>query len=201
MATPPKGTDRRVQRTRQVIREAFLAVVREKGLMGASVREVTERANVSRGTFYAHYADKYELVDAIIREEFQRVVGKVPLSSGWNRATLFLLIQTTLEFFRSTYQQHHRSNDIAPLLERAIREEMNDLLLALLRENRDQSSHVHIPLQTISQIMSWTIFGAAVEGSQKTSTIPSEKIARDVTMMIMDGITPLGIDQEMNSSQ
>lgn len=194
MATSPKGTDRRVQRTRQVIRQAFLEVVQEKGLMGASVQEVTERANISRGTFYAHYADKYELVDSIVREEFQRAVSKLPLTAGWSKNTLFLLIQITLEFFRSTYQHHHRSRDIAPVLERAIREEMNDLILTLLKSNKNQNNHSYIPLETISQVISWTIFGAAIQGSEKTPTISAESIAQDVTTMIMDGVTQLGIN-------
>src|SRR5512147_455063 len=111
MTLSSKGSDRRTQKTRQAIRQAFVEIVREKGLLGASVQEVTERANVSRGTFYAHFADKYALVDSIVREEFQRVVSNLPLNSGWNRETLYLIIKTMLEYFKSIYQHHHRSRE------------------------------------------------------------------------------------------
>ncbi len=190
MATVPKGSDRRVQKTRQVIRQAFIEIAREKGTMDATIQEITERANVSRGTFYAHFADKYELVDSIVRENFQHAVGMVPISSGWNREALQTLIQTILEYFKGIYKHHRRSRDITPLLEQAIHDEMNTVILALLK---DQAPHTHIPLETISQIISWTIYGAAIQWSQKGVTISSEQLAQDVVAMIIDGVTRLGI--------
>ncbi len=193
MASSLKSSDRRNQKTRQAIRQAFVEIVREKGLLGASVQEVTERANVSRGTFYAHFADKYALVDSIVREEFQRVVSALPLDSGWNRETLHLLIKTMLEYFKSIYQHHHRSREIAPLLEQAVHEELNQLVFALLKTAKKQEGGSQISLETMAQVISWTIFGAAIQWSQKTTTISSEKMAQDITVMVMDGVTQLGI--------
>ncbi len=92
MATRPKGNDRRVLRTRQMIRTAFIEVVQEKGLAGTSVQDIADRANVSRGTFYAHYADKYALIELIVREEFQQAVRNLPIQAELSRNSLRLLI-------------------------------------------------------------------------------------------------------------
>lgn len=54
--------DRRIQRTRQLLRGSLLALVREKGFEAVSVQEIADRANVGRSTFYAHYSDKEELL-------------------------------------------------------------------------------------------------------------------------------------------
>lgn len=54
--------DRRIQRTRQLLRESLLALVKEKGFETLSVQEITDRANVGRTTFYAHFNDKEELL-------------------------------------------------------------------------------------------------------------------------------------------
>lgn len=54
--------DRRIQRTRQLLRESLLALVKEKGFEGLSVQEIADRANVGRTTFYAHFNDKEELL-------------------------------------------------------------------------------------------------------------------------------------------
>jgi AcrR family transcriptional regulator len=54
--------DRRIQRTRQLLRESLLALVKEKGFETLSVQEIADRANVGRTTFYAHFSDKEELL-------------------------------------------------------------------------------------------------------------------------------------------
>ena len=53
--------DRRSQRTRQALGDAFVELMMEKGYEAVSIKDVIDRANVGRSTFYAHYADKNEL--------------------------------------------------------------------------------------------------------------------------------------------
>jgi AcrR family transcriptional regulator len=54
--------DRRVQRTRQLLRDAFTAAVLEKGYEATTVQDILDRANLGRSTFYTHYRDKDELL-------------------------------------------------------------------------------------------------------------------------------------------
>jgi AcrR family transcriptional regulator len=53
--------DRRSQRTRQLISDAFVELLLEKGYEAMPIRDVIERANVGRSTFYSHFKDKEEL--------------------------------------------------------------------------------------------------------------------------------------------
>lgn len=53
--------DRRSQRTQQALGDAFVELLMEKGYDALSVKDVIERANVGRSTFYSHYADKEQL--------------------------------------------------------------------------------------------------------------------------------------------
>lgn len=53
--------DRRSQRTRQLISDSFVELLLEKGYEAMSIRDVIERANVGRSTFYSHFKDKEEL--------------------------------------------------------------------------------------------------------------------------------------------
>lgn len=57
-----KLPDRRVQRTRQLLQEALVALILEKGYEALTVQDVLDRANVGRSTFYAHFRDKEELL-------------------------------------------------------------------------------------------------------------------------------------------
>jgi AcrR family transcriptional regulator len=60
----PAPTDRRVRRTRQLLRNALLALIREKGYDRITVQDILDRADVGRSTFYAHYRDKDDLLDS-----------------------------------------------------------------------------------------------------------------------------------------
>jgi AcrR family transcriptional regulator len=70
-------TDPRVTRTRGLIEDAFLAVMEEKGFEGLSVQDVADKAGINRVTFYAHFADTYELLRHAVRTAFEAdVVSK-----------------------------------------------------------------------------------------------------------------------------
>lgn len=60
--------DRRSQRTRRLISEAFLNLMREKHYAQITVQDIIDRADVGRSTFYAHYQDKEDLLGSEFAE-------------------------------------------------------------------------------------------------------------------------------------
>jgi AcrR family transcriptional regulator len=70
MATADKE-DRRVQRTRQLLKDALVALIEEKGYEAVTVQDILDRANLGRSTFYAHYTDK----DALLFSTFEQLHG------------------------------------------------------------------------------------------------------------------------------
>lgn len=54
--------DRRVQKTRQLLSEALVSLILEKGYEDVSIQDLLDRANVGRSTFYAHYENKEQLL-------------------------------------------------------------------------------------------------------------------------------------------
>ncbi len=57
-----KKVDRRIQRTQQLVRNAMLSLIQEKGFEALSVQEIIDRANIGRATFYAHFDSKDDLL-------------------------------------------------------------------------------------------------------------------------------------------
>lgn len=57
-----KKEDRRVQRTRNLLIEALLDLMIEKGYEAITVQDIIDRANVGRSTFYSHFDDKEQLL-------------------------------------------------------------------------------------------------------------------------------------------
>lgn len=98
--------DRRSQRTRQLISNAFVELLLEKGYETMSIRDVIERANVGRSTFYSHFKDKEELfvsqldqlLEALNRHLPQEHIEKNPYFPSLG---LFQHIQEQQKLFRA----------------------------------------------------------------------------------------------------
>lgn len=67
--------DARIKRSRQLLREALISLIAEKGYERLTVRDITERATVNRSTFYKHYRDKEDLLRQTGREVFEQLVS------------------------------------------------------------------------------------------------------------------------------
>lgn len=67
-----KGTnvDSRVRRTKRLLRQGLTELLKEKSIKKITVRELSERVDINRGTFYLHYKDIYDLVAQIEQELF-----------------------------------------------------------------------------------------------------------------------------------
>lgn len=61
-------SDRRVQYTKRVLRESLMALLHEKPLEKISVKEICERADINRSTFYVYYGSPRELLNSIFEE-------------------------------------------------------------------------------------------------------------------------------------
>ena len=67
--------DRRVVRTKQQIRQALIDLLSQKSENNISVRELTQKANINRGTFYIHYKDIHDLVEQLVDEGVEKLLG------------------------------------------------------------------------------------------------------------------------------
>ena len=65
--------DRRVRYTRMVLKESFIDLLVEKDISQISIKELCERADINRATFYSHYTDQYDLMQKIETELFDNI--------------------------------------------------------------------------------------------------------------------------------
>jgi AcrR family transcriptional regulator len=64
----PSRHERRRQQTRQLLIQTTLQLVLEKGYDAITIQEITDQADLGRGTFYIHFKDKEEVVWTAIQE-------------------------------------------------------------------------------------------------------------------------------------
>ena len=63
-------TDARVKYTKMVLKKALLELMQHKPVNKITVKEICERAELNRATFYAHYSDCFDLLESIEEELF-----------------------------------------------------------------------------------------------------------------------------------
>lgn len=60
--------DKRILKTKRNLKNTLIELLNEKTFEQITVKEICERSQTSRITFYTHFADKYELLDSIFQE-------------------------------------------------------------------------------------------------------------------------------------
>lgn len=60
--------DRRIRKTRRVIRQCLTELLKTKRIQDITVREISEKADINRGTFYLHYRAIFDLMEQIENE-------------------------------------------------------------------------------------------------------------------------------------
>ena len=135
-APPEQQLDPRVVRTRRLLEQAFADVLREKGFQAATVQDITSRAGVNRATFYAHFADKYALLDHTITQGFRAEIDRRMLNAcHYTPENLHALIVAVCEFIRSSRSRCKTSQpQFESLVETQVKAALHELLLKWLEQ-------------------------------------------------------------------
>lgn len=66
--------DRRIGKTQKSIRDALFALIVEKEISQITVKELAEKANINRKTFYMHYSSIEDILDKIENEIIEKLL-------------------------------------------------------------------------------------------------------------------------------
>ena len=150
--------DPRVKRTRSLILQSFSGLLAEKGFESISVQDVTVKAQINRATFYAHFVDKYELLDYWIRQMFMQEIDKRMLNACHytpeNLRNLILAVCEFLSHLHGDCAQPHQQFE--SLVETQIKKQVYELLTVWLQKEKTSIS-TEIP----ATVATWAIYGLA----------------------------------------
>jgi len=74
LKTKNTRTKKRAKKTRRKLKQAALDVFSEKSFDAATVEEITEKADVGKGTLYQHFEDKEQIVITLIHEAIEHLI-------------------------------------------------------------------------------------------------------------------------------
>src|SRR5271157_3618678 len=179
--------DPRVKRTRQLLVQALIDLVKEGGFQAISVQDLSERAGINRATFYAHFQDKFALLEYFIREGFQREIDQRMLNScQFSLQNLRTLIVSVCDFVTKMHSNCVPSqNQYESLIESEIKNQIYGLLLDWLNQVGTGST----PELTATAV-SWAIYGLASQWSHAKDRPAVEDFADQVLPMISASFNP-----------
>ncbi len=187
-------TDPRVKRTRKLLQDAFMALLAEKSFHAISVQDIAERATLNRATFYAHFEDKYALMDYMIGELFREALQRrVPAGAPFTLENLHQLVVGVCEYL-AEFQGHcaPADRDLDPRIESRVQQEIYAVLLGWLVRApaaAQPNGTAQTSRETAASVMSWAIFGAAIEWSRGERRIPAESQARQILALVAGSLS------------
>ncbi len=154
--------DPRFKRTRSLILQSFSDLLAQKGFESISVQDVTGRAEINRATFYAHFTDKYKLLDYWVSQMFMQETEKRMLNAcHYTLDNLRNLILAVCEFLASLHRECAQPH---PQFESLVETQIKNQIFALLShwlEQVETPGSSEIP----ATVATWAIYGLAFHWS------------------------------------
>jgi AcrR family transcriptional regulator len=175
--------DPRVRRTRSLILQAFMELLPEKGFQAVSVQDITEKAGINRATFYAHFPDKYALLDHSIQQGFRQEIEKRMLDAcHYSDENLKSLIITVCEFVSNANSHCAPSQpQFESLVEAQVKNQLQGLLEVWLEKEGSA-----IDSKTAATAASWAIYGLVLQWThdKNKKKLSAENFADQVLPLI-----------------
>ena len=182
---PEEKNDPRFKRTHTMIEQSFLEVAAEKGFQAVSVQDITGRAGINRATFYAHFPDKYALLDYSIRQGFRQELEKRMLNvCTFSMDNLRALIIAVCEYI-ATASSHCNppSQQFESVMETQVKIQIQELIQKWI-----EKWGTAIDPKIAATATSWAIYGLADQWSHdKSKKRPSAEKFTDQVLPLIAG--------------
>jgi AcrR family transcriptional regulator len=97
---------RRASRTRNRLMEAGLAMFAKKGIGATTIEDITEQADLGKGTFYRHFASKEAVLDALAERSLAYLIDRLRRTAGAGPGSLIEVLNDLLEAHASFHKEH-----------------------------------------------------------------------------------------------
>ena len=181
-SAPCPAMDPRIRRTRELLQQALANLLETKEFEKISVQDITDAATLNRATFYAHYPDKFALLECMVGARFQALLdARGVVFDGTCQGALRAIVLGVCDFLATSLgRTSDGDRQMGPHLESAVVAVVRRMLLGGLQQHPAGS----ISPQMVAATASWAIYGAAKEWAQTPNRSPSEAMAETVVHLV-----------------
>jgi AcrR family transcriptional regulator len=160
--------DPRVIRTRQMLCDALVSLIAEKGFDAITVQDIADRATLNRATFYLHYQDKHDLLVKSLRNAIDELMTDIGASTDEQGQLIFESPLRPIKTIFEHVAQHARfyqvmlSAEGVPAFSAGVRDYMAEVTLRWLSATQPQPQRSRVPLEIVASSLSWSLLGILI---------------------------------------
>jgi Transcriptional regulator len=198
----PRKLDRRIARTRVLLRDALMKLIVEKGYEAVSIQDIAERADVARTTFYLHFRDKDDLLIQSMSEIYSSLQESAPApdenylfaeDGAIQDSSDFDHLAENAEFYKVMFGRRG-----SPAFMVDIRRFLAHMSVGLaIRDMQKRGQELRLPPDLIANFMAGAELGVMawwLENGQQYS--PKEMSRMVFQLSMLGGIWALGFDTD-----
>lgn len=163
-----KQMDPRAIRTRKLIIDAFNQLLVSKGFEHITVKDITELATINRATFYAHFVDKYALLEEVLMELIGTIMGECLAEIDAQEPFEPVLVQLFLGIVQVHDQMYANCRRGYNAFTHTIDEKLKEYLEDEISKRLPQQER----LQAV--LVSWGLYGSYVDWDKNKSGAAQE---------------------------
>jgi AcrR family transcriptional regulator len=179
LQTETGTTDPRILRSRRMLMDSLVRLLKKKEFEEISVQEIADEATLNRATFYLHYPDKNALLQAMTGARFRDLIERRAISftdcNGALRAIALGVCDYLVESAGCPTQLTRipLEQSIIPVVEDMFKEGLAHHGLA-----------PGVDAALLAATAAWAVFGAARRWFQTADRIPAEEMAARIEAMV-----------------
>jgi AcrR family transcriptional regulator len=87
---PQAKEDRRIRLTKRLLKDSLINLLTKKNISKITIKEICEDADINRATFYAHFANQYDLLKSIEEDFIANILSDLTHQPKSHKNTLIL---------------------------------------------------------------------------------------------------------------
>lgn len=202
------AVDRRIRKTKQAIKQAFIQLLEQKDLDNITISDITEAADINRGTFYLHYEDKYDLLEKMENEYAQVLYDHTRVTE------LLKSVSSVDEFFEIFSNQvlknvmtHIHDNldfyQVILTLERRsqLEERMYEIILDNMKAYMDEKGEISgVPLMYFHSYVSGSMAGIVKHWVKDEHRVDVDTLIQYISRIVFNGpVRLMAMSQDGNN--
>ena len=199
-----KKLDPRVIRTRQLLRDALVSLIAEKGFDAITVQDIADRATLNRATFYLHYQDKHDLLIKSLHDAIDELMADI----GPTEENVQLVVdgpQRPIVRVFHHVAQHARFYQVmmgaegVPAFIAGVRDYIAEITLHWLTILQPLPEKSIVPLEIVAISLSWSLLGVLIWWLDHNMPQSPEYMAEQFRLLITSDLRQvLGITHLIN---
>lgn len=171
--------DRRIPKSQAAIKNALIELMTEKSFDDITIQDISDKANVNRGTIYLHYTDKYDLLDKLMEEH----INKLRETSEW--ACEEEWIDATLIFFEYIERNYlFFSTMLASKGAPSFRSKFLEFLIEEFKDEVDKGKNQGLSEDVIVKFAANAYVGVLESWLKEGMSSPPESIAKELGILL-----------------